>query len=230
MFAGLVPALSDGFTVITYDQRDCGDSTTFDAVYDLNDLADDVVSLLDRLDLERADLFGQSLGGAIAQLVATRNPERVDRLVLAGTFRAGVSLAAIDPEGFERLLAVRRRADIREAAELFLTASYLEAEPGALDAWKAIAPTTGAEQRARRSAAMQSPIAPVDLTDIAAPTLVVHGVEDQVVPIEHARANAASLAAGHLVELSGVGHAVPLQAPDALATAVLAHLARTDAG
>lgn len=227
MFDTLVPELATTATVIAYDQRDCGGSTTAADEYDLAALADDLVALLDHLGLDRADILGQSLGGVIAQLVATRHPDRVDRVVLASTFRGGASLAVLNPTGFSRLVAARSGGTERARAELFLTPDFVASAPTVLDAWRRIAPTTTADERARRAAAMQRPIEPVELAAIAAPTLVVHGTEDQIVPIEHARENAAAISDAWLAELPGVGHVSPLQAPAELAAAVVDHLART---
>ncbi len=227
MFGALVPHLAGAATVITFDQRDCGGSTTGVEHYDLTDLAADVVALVDHLGYGRVDLLGQSLGGAIAQLVAARHGERIARLVLASTFRAGLSLGAIDADAFARLLAVRDGGTERERAELFLTPEHVAAEPSALGAWRAIAPITTPTQRQRRARAIQAPLEPVALESIVVPTLVVHGTADQIVPIEHARANGAALPAGQMVELVGVGHVSPLQAPAALGGVVAGFLAST---
>jgi pimeloyl-ACP methyl ester carboxylesterase len=74
---------------------------------------------------------------------------------------------------------------------------------------------------------MQAPLEPVALESIDVPTLVVHGTADRIVPIEHARSNATALPAGALVELAGVGHVSPLQAPAALGAVVAGYLAST---
>jgi pimeloyl-ACP methyl ester carboxylesterase len=226
MFDDVVPALATAATVITYDQRDCGASTTSRDGYGVEDLADDLVALLDHLELSRADILGQSFGGVIAELVAVRHPSRVDRLVLASTFRAGTSLSELNPEGVARLLALREHGSDRERAELFLTPDFVRTHAEALDAWTRIAPVTTAEQRTRRATAMQRPVELIALGTIVAPTLVVHGTADAIIPLAHARENVKQLADGDLRELDGVGHVSPLQAPDALAGAILDHLAR----
>ncbi|MBS0607652.1 MAG: alpha/beta hydrolase [Verrucomicrobia bacterium] len=77
----------EGFYVIRYDHRDTGQSTCFDfgkSPYSLNDMAGDAVSVLDAAGVEKAHLFGVSLGGLLAELVAGYYPEKVHTLLLMG--------------------------------------------------------------------------------------------------------------------------------------------------
>ena len=71
--------------MIAYDNRGSGATTVTAAPYTAAQLAADAVALLDALEIERADVFGMSLGGMIAQELALGWPERVDRLVLGCT-------------------------------------------------------------------------------------------------------------------------------------------------
>jgi pimeloyl-ACP methyl ester carboxylesterase len=77
-----------GFYVIRYDQRDAGHSTCVDyevAPYDLLDMAKDAIGLLDVLEIKRAHLFGLSMGGPIAELMAVHFPDRVISLGMVGS-------------------------------------------------------------------------------------------------------------------------------------------------
>lgn len=85
MWDAQVADLEQRFTVVRYDTRGHGASPVPDGPYTIDDLADDLIALLDRLDLERAHLVGLSLGGMTAMRVAARNPERVDRMALLCT-------------------------------------------------------------------------------------------------------------------------------------------------
>ncbi|MCU1423573.1 MAG: Pimeloyl-ACP methyl ester carboxylesterase [Microbacteriaceae bacterium] len=84
---GFCQAVADrGFRVIRHDNRDVGQSEHFPAGgYTLPDLADDTASLLDELGIESAHIVGQSMGGMIAQLLATGHPSRVRSLGLLYT-------------------------------------------------------------------------------------------------------------------------------------------------
>ena len=84
-WAPLAEPLSASRRVIAYDNRGSGATTVTAAPYTTAGLAADAVALLDALEIERADVFGMSLGGMIAQELALGWPERVDRLVLGCT-------------------------------------------------------------------------------------------------------------------------------------------------
>jgi len=78
-------SLSRHFQVITFDNRGSGRSETPDASYTIADMAADARGLLDQLDIEKSHVLGHSMGGYIAQELAVRYPERVDKLILADT-------------------------------------------------------------------------------------------------------------------------------------------------
>ena len=80
-----VPGLAERFRVITYDTRGHGESPAPAGPYTLDDLADDLVALLDEVGAERAHVAGLSLGGMTAMRLAARGPGRLDRLALLCT-------------------------------------------------------------------------------------------------------------------------------------------------
>jgi 3-oxoadipate enol-lactonase len=84
-WAPLAERLSEYRRVIAFDNRGSGGSTVTPGPYTTASLAADAIALLDHLEIEHADVFGMSLGGMIAQEIALRRPERVDRLVLGCT-------------------------------------------------------------------------------------------------------------------------------------------------
>lgn len=81
----VIRKLSARFRVVAFDNRGCGRSDSPDAAYSIGQMADDTVRLLDYLEIARCHVVGHSMGGYIAQELAIRHPDRVDRLVLAGT-------------------------------------------------------------------------------------------------------------------------------------------------
>ena len=85
MWEPQLAALQQRFRLVRYDTRGHGSSPVPNGPYGIDDLADDLVALLDRLGVERAHLVGLSLGGMTAMRVAGRNPERVDKLALLCT-------------------------------------------------------------------------------------------------------------------------------------------------
>ena len=93
-FAPTYPALADRYRVVAPDLRGHGRGLPVRGRVELADLADDAAAVLDALDVERALVVGYSMGGAVAQLVWHRHPERVTGLVLCSTarhFRGGRS-------------------------------------------------------------------------------------------------------------------------------------------
>ena len=103
MWDGVVDALAEHFRVVRYDTRGHGRSPRCPGPYSIDDLADDVVALLDTLGVAKAHLVGLSLGGMTGMRLAARDPERVDRLVLLCT---GAHLEA-GPGYTERAAQVR---------------------------------------------------------------------------------------------------------------------------
>jgi 3-oxoadipate enol-lactonase len=108
-WAPLAERLAGGRRVIAYDNRGSGRSTVTPAPYSTRQLAADAAGLLDALSVARADVFGMSLGGMIAQELALGWPERVRRLIL-GCTHAGVEHAAPRPRETARA-SMRVRID-----------------------------------------------------------------------------------------------------------------------
>ena len=227
MFSAFGAELASHFTVIAYDQRDTGstrDLTEPPRSYGLADLADDAAGLIKALGLDRVHVFGTSLGGTIAQALASRHPGCVDRLILACTFVAGESLMKWNPQtaqqlGTWRLDPVRHAPDI---ALKFFTPEYLRAHPQRIDMFRGSRRTP--EQAARRAGLMGSAF-PIAKHGIAANTLLLMAEKDVLIP------HAASLAVAPLLRehrtavVAGVGHIAAIEAPAALARAVTTLLA-----
>ena len=96
-FIGQVTPLSEHFKIITIDNRGCGSSDHPSKPYEIEDMADDVKDLMDQLEIESAHVGGHSLGGMIAQQFAIKYPERLNKLILLGTF----AKLPLDKSGFE---------------------------------------------------------------------------------------------------------------------------------
>ena len=107
MFAPLAVQLARHLTVIAYDQRDSGDTRNPERPYTLEDMGDDAAALIKGLGMEKAHVYGTSLGSLIAQSLAVHHPECVDRLVLAAAIRIGRTLAEIAPETAGRMRELR---------------------------------------------------------------------------------------------------------------------------
>ncbi len=116
MFDALIDRLGANFTVFAYDQRDCGHTENPPVSYTLADLGDDAAGFIAALGLPRAHIYGSSLGGLVAQSLAARHPDRVDRLVLGNTWRVGVNPAERQSGRHEAAVGLSRRSG-RQCAE-----------------------------------------------------------------------------------------------------------------
>lgn len=216
MFDQIAPLLAAHFTVIAYDQRDCGDTEGPALPATLVDLADDAVALLRALGHRSAHVYGTSFGGRVAQCLALKHPDAVQRLVLASTWPLPESLEALNPEGVALIHALRAKlpGSAAELAALFLPESFLDAQPQFKDIFKNAQPQS---ERSRRRFATVDDAPVLDLRDITMPTLLVAGALDRVVPADITLGMAALISHAQTLRLEGVGHAGVAQAPEDIA-------------
>lgn len=232
-----------GFFVIRFDHRDTGQSTTLppgQADYSVEDMAADVIAVMDAYGRDRAHLMGMSLGGYISQMLALQHPERVLSLTLVASEPLGwdgpplphISQAFLDHfSGFGAL-----DWSDREAVTGFLLRSEeLCAGSGQ--------PFDGPRVRARIGQVLARTDSPASMFNhgalttredwtgrfraIARPVLVLHGEEDPVLPVENGRALAEGIADSGLLVLPGMGHELPLSRLPLIAERVAAHIERT---
>lgn len=218
MFDAVMPLLAKNFNVFAYDQRDCGETQGPAAVSSLRELAGDAADFLRAVGVDRAHVYGSSFGGRIAQTLAIEHPDVVDRLVLGATWPLSFALADLSPNITDIL---RLRAGLPETsselAEYFLPVSFLETRPELRNLFSAATPTTARAQR-RGQAIDDNP--PLDISRIRAPTLVLIGEVDRVVPPSVTLGLAERLPRAQVASMAGVGHAAVLQAPDVVSRQV----------
>lgn len=215
MFAALVPHLRSHFTVIAYDQRDCGETEAPEHACTLADLANDAQRLINALGFKRAHVFGSSFGGRVAQALALMHPRVVDHLVLGSTWPLPRPYEELCPDA-RQLAALRSglpgTADV--LATWFFPEPFLAQRPELRRIFASARP--GSARSARRAATVQTAI-DSGVADIVAPTLVLAGELDRVVPASVTLAMAARIRRADAVLLPAVGHVTALQAPEALA-------------
>jgi 3-oxoadipate enol-lactonase len=223
-FADIAPLLRDDWTVITYDQREKGDTVFPDQSYAMADLADDLAALLDALEQERAHVVGWSFSGAIAQAFALRYPERLDHLALASATRKP-ALEAFPPD-VQALVQRMSQGDpdaSRVLHQRYFDPRSLARDPGlvktVLDRRAAHTP----EQLSRRLGALANFDMRGRLGGVQAPTLVFQGRADPISLPEESLELALELEAT-LVILDGVGHFWPVEAPARSAALLTAFL------
>ena len=223
MFAALVPHLAKHFTVIAYDQRDCGETESPDRAATLADLAGDAQKLIKALGFKRAHVFGSSYGGRVAQALALLYPQSVDRLVLASTWPLPRPYEELCPDA-KRLAELRRGlpATAEELATWFFPEAFLQQRPELRKIFAAARPESA--RSTRRAATVQTTLEK-GVADIVAPTLVLAGELDRVVPASVTLAMAGRIRGADAALLPAIGHVTTMQAPEVVAGHLVRFLA-----
>ena len=188
--------------------------------------------LLDALGIDRAILGGNSFGGLVAWRFATRYPERVNRLVLVDT--GAYSIYGVTDEPARVPDAMRAYLLAAPLAGVEASAAQIFADPSRLPPGRIAQIRQMMTARPGNGQALVEhleefvlPDPTADLGRIEAPTLILWGEEDRVVPLAHAARIAAAIPDARLVTYPGVGHAPQEEIPAETAAAVHAFLSET---
>jgi 3-oxoadipate enol-lactonase len=218
-----LPALEPHFRVVRYDHRGHGNSDVPPGPYTVEELAGDVIALLDRLELERVSFCGLSLGGMVGMSLALQAPERVDRLVLCCT-----SAYMGPPETWiERARLVREEgsAAVADAAlGRWFTPRFQAEQPTTLARFREMIAVTPREGMAACCEAIRDWDARRTLHAIEAPTLVIAAAEDPSTPPEQGQLIADAIPGARLVVLAGAAHLANVEQAEAFNDALLDHL------
>lgn len=207
----LTSPLTADFQVLTYDQRGMGQTDKPDGPYSMQGYAEDAVVVLDAYGWDTALVVGYSFGGMVAQELAIRYPERVERLVLLATAAGGAGGSSYPlHQLFDLPLAERARRTI-EIADLTFTPQWQAANPQAamerIDAFIAgerFAVSPEAQAGARQQLAARAQHDAYDrLPHITAPTLVIGGRNDGLAPLSAQQAMAAQIPQGAFEAVDG---------------------------
>jgi pimeloyl-ACP methyl ester carboxylesterase len=222
-----------GFHVVRFDNRDVGRSTKFSgrvnltaglvgltgsSVYTLAEMAADTSGLIDHLGLDAAHLVGVSMGAMIGQTLAARHPGRVLSLcsIMSGTGHRSIRTTP-HPKILRQLL--RRPASTREefVEGLIATFQVIGSPAYPPDPTRLRALVESSYERGhcpagfarQMMAIMASGNRTKELRGISAPTVVIHGDSDRLVPIRAGRETAAAIPGASLEVFTGMGHDLP---------------------
>jgi pimeloyl-ACP methyl ester carboxylesterase len=242
-----------GFFVIRFDNRDAGLSTKFDeagvpdimaaikaamegkhvaAAYSLDDMADDCVGLLDALHIEKAHICGASMGGMIAQVVSYRHPQRILSLTSIMSNTGNPNLPQGKPDAIAAVVApppTERKAYIEHNMNVWRkiwspgfpfeekrARTYLE---------KSYDRSYYPQGMARQNMAILScGDRTTSLSSIKAPTLVIHGFGDPLIPVEAGKDTARVIPGASLLIIDGMGHDLPTGVWSEIVTAISRHI------
>jgi 3-oxoadipate enol-lactonase len=225
-----VPVYAPEFKVIVFDPRGTAQSSFPEGVdLTMAVMADDAAALLDALGVDSAHVYGISLGGMVAQEMALRHPERVRSLTLAATSPGGTHSVPMENWALEAVIAATTQGV--EAPNfldvLFSTGYQAEHRAEAIEYFERMAGSWMTPQLFVAQAKAQAGHDTYDrLPSITAPTLVIHGTDDPLVPTENGRILAQRIPIAELVLVEGGRHGFLAEKQTEIDAAVLDFLRR----
>jgi 3-oxoadipate enol-lactonase len=216
------------FDVIVYDHRGVGASTSLDGPITIAQLAEDASGLLSALQLDSAHVLGISMGGMIAQELALAHPDQVRTLTLGCTYCGGPQSVQTQPSVIQGLAAAMMSGDRERALRSGWEINVSQTMVDDADAYAAFIAISE-----RRAVAVPVVMAQLQacaahdtstrLGELTTPTLVVHGTEDQLLPVDNGRQIASLIPGSKLEILDGVGHMFFWEQPERAAELLRAH-------
>lgn len=227
---GFLSPLAINIHIVIFDNRGCGRSDKPREGYSVEAMASDAAGLLRALGIEQADVLGVSVGGKIAQELALSEPGLVGRLVLCCTNCGGAEQVTARPEIYAMVGARRPGATLEDVARsslpLLYPEPYVRDHPDEMEDFirrYKIAPAPAHSFFAQLEAAAAYGSFS-RLKEIKAPTLVLTGDADELVPPENARILAENIPSARLITYEGAGHFFFSQYPERVAADVISFL------
>jgi pimeloyl-ACP methyl ester carboxylesterase len=237
--------LSSNHTVIVFDNRGVGNTTTGSKPFSIQQLANDTAGLLDALEIQEADVLGYSLGSFVAQQLTISHPEKVNRFILVAascggkegiprspelveffseTVNKSVNNIPINPQDVKTLLAISMGS-----AWMELHPNFLETIPNDIDLFGGIPPNTIKQQNDIAQDWLGTNWSGIcdELTKVSNPALIITGTHDNNVPSANSLVIAGKIPGAWLVQIKGAGHALFDQYPEKLNSVLQTFLSTT---
>jgi aminoacrylate hydrolase len=219
------------YRVVTYDHRGCGRSTRSKGLYTVDEMAGDLLSLMDHLEIEKAHLLGHSTGGAIGQTLAVTHPERLHSLTLSSSWTRVDAFMRRSMETRKTLLESAGVDAYIKATPLFLYPDWwINGFPERLAALDAAtrASFPPIEIAAKRCQAVIDFDRVEELNRITAPTHVICAKDDFLTPFYFSEELARRIPGARLTALGRGGHVASQIEQEAFDRAVLDFLASVE--
>lgn len=222
--------LREDFDVIAYDHRGVGASTPLDGPVTTRQMADDAAALIAALELDDVHVMGISMGGMVAQELTLKHAELVRTLTLGCTYCGGEGSALAAEAVFSKLAEAMASGDreraLRAAWEVNVSAQMADDEQAyaafhALAMRRAVAVAVIMQQMQACAAHDTN----ARLAQLELPTLVIHGTEDQMLPVQNAELIASRIPGARLEIFEDVGHLFFVERPERSAELVREHTA-----
>lgn len=219
------PLVDSGYHVIRFDNRSTGLSTWTEGDFSLEDMKDDALAVMDELNVDKAHVFGMSMGGMIGQLMAVQHPEKVESLTsfMASAYIDDPELPSVSKSAYFSLMATGIRHGIIKSEKNIVrtTVSVRSVLAPELSSTRirSLAEQSLYNQRFRKGfnpkafiqhtkAVMHSGSRYEDLKKSSVPHLVIHGKQDPLIPVEHTIKMAQLTPDAQSLLIEGMGHDV----------------------
>jgi pimeloyl-ACP methyl ester carboxylesterase len=223
MWHRTTPVVSKHFRTILFDNRGVGRSDLPPGPYPIATMATDAAAVLDAAGVESADVYGISMGGMITQEFAIQYPGRVRKLILGCTACGGPKVVRAEPE-VNQVLMMRGNMTMEEGIAAGVPYIYDADTPRARIEEDLVIRRTAYPKPEAYTAQLQGILAWESysrLGQINAPTLVIHGETDRLVPAGNGRLIAESIPGSKLVMLPHASHIYMTDQPEASQKAVM---------
>ncbi|MDP1610289.1 MAG: 3-oxoadipate enol-lactonase [Sulfuritalea sp.] len=215
MWDELAAALAPSFTVLRYDTRGHGNSSAPEGAYSFDQLAADVVGLLDVLDVESTHFVGLSMGGMIGQHLALAAPQRLDKLVIASS--TSHIPPVVGPVWDERIAMVRAQgcaAMVEGTLSRWFTPGFRAARPEVMRRIGQLIAATPPAGYIGCAAAIRGLDITARIAAIATPTLVIAGADDPGTPPAMSEVIAAAIPGARLEIIASASHLSCIEQPE----------------
>lgn len=225
-----LPTLARERRVIRFDHRGHGTSPVPAGPYTVAQLGADVLALMDRLGIARADYAGVSIGGMVGQWLAIHAPERIASLAVICS-----APDTLNPDAFtERARTVRAAGTAEPIADAVVAAWFTEQwareHPALVARHRQMIVDTPVEGYASCCEAVAAHDVAADLPTIAAPTLVVAGAQDRAIPASQGERIAAAVPGARFEILDPAAHIASVERADAVTALIAEHLNHASTG
>jgi pimeloyl-ACP methyl ester carboxylesterase len=219
-------AAATNHTVIVFDNRGMGETTVGTKPFSIEQFANDTAGLLDALHVEKADVFGASLGSFVAQELTLNYPQKVDRLILHAGYCGGNEAIYPSGQAVETIMTLSSPEVLRNMtaeqqamilAQIMFPPEWLEEHPEVLNTVIQLTPVRSASPEIIQQQGLASGTwkGSCDrLANITQPTLLIVGDQDLLAPAANSVMMAQRIPHSWLVIIEGTGHGTMWQVPN----------------
>ena len=219
--------LASNHTVITFDNRGIGNTSSGNKQFTVSQFADDTAGLLDALSIEKADVLGWSMGGFIAQELALSHPDKVGKLILYASICGTNESVPASPDVM-KLLSDQSGSSLERIQKLIpilFPSEWRSQNPKYL---QNLPPIPESIQNETLNLQMQAivnwPGTCKQLNNITQPTLVIVGTDDNLTVPANSLLMTGKIPGAWLVQIKGGGHGLMFQYPEVFSNIVLTFL------